>query len=241
MDERHEETKGEKAWRAGTRRSISWLLFLNESGWDDGNGAGGELRAYCRLCDDARCGEHEGNVQVGWIPTESNGTDGAGGEADRFEPIFLDCWVKTRADEGGDDEVFDDGTSVRQLWHPLYAMYRLRKRTPHEIEGRPEKREYLTDVFGPDSPTWPSGENLDPDGFAAALASQLPTHLGKKFVSTEAVHESPVDVVPLGGTLVLFDSVAIPHEVLMTTEGERLAMAGWFHEKQQDFPEWYGS
>mmetsp|Transcript_56220 Transcript_56220/g.60876 ORF Transcript_56220/g.60876 Transcript_56220/m.60876 type:complete len:91 (-) Transcript_56220:20-292(-) len=49
-----------------------------------------------------------------------------------------------------------------------------------------------------------------------------------------------VDIVPTGGTLVLFDSVTVPHEVLEVTQGTRLAIAGWFHERQQDYPEWYG-
>lgn len=41
------------------------------------------------------------------------------------------------------------------------------------------------------------------------------------------------DVPPLGGTLVLFDSVALPHEVLATVGRERFACSGWFHEDQQ--------
>jgi hypothetical protein len=45
--------------------------------------------------------------------------------------------------------------------------------------------------------------------------------------------EVAVDVRPVGGTLVLFDSVALPHEVLPTKERERWAVSGWFHEKQQ--------
>ena len=44
---------------------------------------------------------------------------------------------------------------------------------------------------------------------------------------------------PRGGTLVLFDSVSLPHEVMTTLEGERLALAGWLHEKQQAFPSWF--
>ena len=39
------------------------------------------------------------------------------------------------------------------------------------------------------------------------------------------------DVAPMGGTLVLFDSVSIPHEVLATKGTERFACSGWFHEK----------
>ena len=39
------------------------------------------------------------------------------------------------------------------------------------------------------------------------------------------------DIAPEGGTLVLFDSVSIPHEVLATRGRERFACSGWFHEK----------
>ena len=38
------------------------------------------------------------------------------------------------------------------------------------------------------------------------------------------------DFLPTQGTLVLFDSVSLPHEVQITKEGQRLALAGWFHE-----------
>ena len=42
------------------------------------------------------------------------------------------------------------------------------------------------------------------------------------------------DVAPLAGRLVMYDSVAVPHEVL-AVEGDapRFALAGWFHEGQQ--------
>ena len=38
------------------------------------------------------------------------------------------------------------------------------------------------------------------------------------------------DIVPRGGTLVLFDSVSLPHEVLATNR-LRYGLQGWFHEK----------
>ena len=38
------------------------------------------------------------------------------------------------------------------------------------------------------------------------------------------------DIVPRAGTLVLFDSVSLPHEVLATTR-KRYGLQGWFHEK----------
>ena len=42
--------------------------------------------------------------------------------------------------------------------------------------------------------------------------------------------ERPLDVAPQEGTLVLFDSVTLPHEVLATVGRERYACSGWFHE-----------
>ena len=39
------------------------------------------------------------------------------------------------------------------------------------------------------------------------------------------------DIAPEGGTLVLFDSVSMPHEVLATRGRERYACSGWFHER----------
>jgi len=45
------------------------------------------------------------------------------------------------------------------------------------------------------------------------------------------------DVAPTGGTLVMFDSVVLPHEVLATVGRERWAVSGWFHEAQQDIPQ----
>jgi SM-20-related protein len=44
--------------------------------------------------------------------------------------------------------------------------------------------------------------------------------------------ESHVDVEPLGGTLVLFQSDLIPHEVL-DTGSERIAVVGWYHYQQE--------
>jgi len=47
-------------------------------------------------------------------------------------------------------------------------------------------------------------------------------------------------VYPVRGTLVAFDSVSLPHEVMEVTAGNgrvRAAIAGWFHEETQGFPE----
>ena len=43
----------------------------------------------------------------------------------------------------------------------------------------------------------------------------------------------PVDVEPLAGTLVVFDSATIPHEVLQTNQ-PRILLAGWLQEERQE-------
>lgn len=138
---------------------------------------------------------------------------------------------------------------------------------------------------------------MSPEAFASALRAQLPCASQRAaFSGVEALphpRQRVVEVAPAGGTLVLFDSVAVIHEVrhhsprthlymprsalltnhllthlltlhslthslacactllayllgnvmhqvLPTDAGERVALAGWFHEAQQDFPEWHG-
>jgi hypothetical protein len=263
MDERHEETKGEKAWdvlETPTRRSISWLLYLNGPSWT----GGGEFLGYCRrsTCtsslSSSSCGSNDGDLQVGWL-TEKDNDDADGFAA----PVFLDSWIKTpttttsRRDDDDDDDADDSSTDHEDEleWCPMLALYR--------ISNDGKRRVYLSDPFGPTSPTWPSSssseEEMDddddywsPETFANALASQLHTKYDRQlFTSVESISGvvvTPIKVVPLGGTLVLFDSVAIPHEVLATTtttnggdDDDRLALAGWFHEPTQAFPDWYGT
>ena len=45
------------------------------------------------------------------------------------------------------------------------------------------------------------------------------------------------DIVPTRGSLVIFDSVLLPHQVQVIHKGNRIALAGWFHEQTQSFPE----
>ena len=277
QDERHEETKGSKGWINDTRRSISWLIYLNEDGWgksttsttQKSSGQGGELRAYVRKCcsnQGVQCGSHDGNIQVGWLrqdeasPSTTSLSSSPSAEQNRieYEPVFLNSWVKIRADIPGNDQDNDDENNSEDAleWQALSALYRIRtdddkssRQTNHRKqsichETEHPMRDYLSPPFGPNSPSWPSNPNLEPTDFASALKLQLsdPDHQ-KRFVGVEDITKSCeiVDVVPTGGTLILFDSVAVPHQVLEVAEGTRLAIAGWFHEAQQDFPEWYGT
>ena len=47
-------------------RSLGWLLYLSDDGWDEpgGSGSGGQLRAYPRRDVHGCVGSHEGNLQV---------------------------------------------------------------------------------------------------------------------------------------------------------------------------------
>ena len=47
----------------------------------------------------------------------------------------------------------------------------------------------------------------------------------------------PIDITPTRGSLVMFDSVSVPHEVLNVEKNTRAALAGWFHEETQQFPD----
>jgi hypothetical protein len=44
------------------------------------------------------------------------------------------------------------------------------------------------------------------------------------------------DIAPLRGSIVIFDSVQLPHEVLEMKSGIRRALAGWWHERTQQLP-----
>ena len=292
QDERHEDTKGEKGWMHDTRRSISWLIYLNndwnafvdENGIEaceesQNGGAGGQFRAYCRKCSsNTQCGSHDGNLQVGWLRSQrsrhlelsENAQDDSSLESieDYFEPIFLDSWVKMPSTLSGDmdnDSYEVDAGYGKLKWRPMSALYRIKNPiNNHDESGfnrdlmmsvsnrkqlttvvKYPNREYLSEPFGADSPKWPKEIDLEPSEFIEALASQLSDQsIRQRFYGVEDIKGPDVDIVdvePTAGTLVLFDSVVVPHEVLEVTRGERLAVAGWFHEIQQPFPDWYGT
>ena len=219
MDERHEELKGARGWSKPYRRSISWLAYLCEPGWDEesGPGGGGALRAFVRDGQPARgvtCSAHDGNLQVGWSAAE------------RCEaaPVYLDAWLPVEVPG------YAKLTAAQKRQTPrftsLASLYRV---------GSGGRREYISDAV---------------EGGGAHTIDELVTSMGaderRRFapvnVPIEATRPPPgsyeMTVPPLGGTLLLFDSVSVSHEVLATTAGERWAMAGWFHQPTQEVPTW---
>lgn len=214
-DEHHEELKGVAGWRKPTRRSLSWLVYLNEPDWDPAID-GGCLRTYPRA---ARCsgrvGSREGDLQIGWLkPVPSDPVE---------RPVFLDG---RRQGESGNCALYMD------------------------TAGAGDGRQYLTSNFRADpylflSTDWAVQHLLITNGalgdrfrYVEPPRSRLTDFFEQQRRASPHNHpgELVLDVAPTGGTLVLFDSVALPHEVLATLERERWAISGWFHEAQQEAP-----
>lgn len=215
LDEHHEETKGTKGWRYPTRRSVTWLVYLND-GWTADEG--GALRCFPRsdreLSRNAQVGAHQGNLQVGWLKGK--------------DPVFLDCFRPS----GG---------------AALYCLTAAKGK-----EGTKEDEIQILSSSDFDVPRQP----ID---FTKFMASQYQgsfqqistSRLDPRFVSADvatnsapaslAVEESStMDVVPSAGTLVLFDSVSLPHQVQpVTGRRQRIAATGWYHEESQFVMETY--
>ena len=209
-----------------TRRSIAWLLYLSDDDWDEpgGSGRGGCLRAYPRRDGVGKVGSHEGNRQVGWLER------GKGSEA-----VFLDSWVVPGWMEGRTladlrRELTEAHSDEGELWTALYSRaqpaYRL------YCVGADGSREWLSAAHE----TPPRDSSFDYSAPVPTLRQMLPEALRDRFSSTICAahpkHEQ-VHVAPRGGTLVVFDTAAVPHEVTEVVDGERLALFGFFAEERR--------
>jgi len=207
LDEHHEETKGVDGWLSPTRRSVTWLVYLNDA-WRKEEG--GVLRCFPRGEDclsSAPVGAHEGNLQVGWI--------------NRSDPVFLDCFRPSLQ----------------------AALYRVQKGEANN--GSTEDRQYLSAVDF-DVPGQPIefSRFLAPE-FQGTFEQISTSRLDPRFAGTAATgattavassndEKTVLDIVPAAGTLVLFDSVTLPHLVReVTGTRQRIAVTGWFHEESQ--------
>lgn len=236
MDERHEETKGARGWLLPSRRSISWLIYLSDKNWDlEANG--GALRAFPQKGfsskgENLRSGCHDGNLQVGWLSSTSSPD---------VIPVFLDSWFKYTNQQTGEVE-------------PHCVLYIPKTSNPLQ-EKKPNDRIILTQPFLSDAIIGQTVADFVND--RAILEKQnkmqggffLREEYAKGFYliedrqlwSLDKDNHPPnsyvQDVSPELGTLVLFDSVSVPHEVTLVKNGNRAALAGWFHEETQPFPE----
>ena len=239
VDEHHEEVKGRAGWSRPTRRSLSWLVYLNEDDWDV-EVDGGELCTHERRAISATTsggggivggpvGSRDGDLQIGWLAAPSDSSNNINNNDSRERPVFLDGrrgGISGRCSLYVDNKSDDDNGVTRR------------------------KKLYLTKEFDSDPYLF-----LTSDFFIRNLL--ITDHnLGQRFRYIEPPHgklkeyllgniviggdnnpdERVRKIAPLGGTLVVFDSVTLPHEVLPSRTRERWAASGWFHERQQPEP-----
>ena len=200
MDERHEEIKGRKGWLSRSRRSISWLLYLSDKGWTaDVNG--GALRSYPQSSNVANSiGCDEGNLQIGWVKMNRIS------DLSLVFPVFLDINRRNYIDTLLNRDVMKSSS--------LYI----------KDNNNNLNRKYITKSFDIiDSNTGSARTNFenflyDKDNKFYRI-EEIDKWTNNQIPSGSAYE----DFLPTQGTLVLFDSVSLPHEVLQTKEGQRLA------------------
>ena len=221
-DEHHEELKGVNGWSKSTRRSLSWLVYLNDPDWN-AETDGGSLRTYQRKAkSSAAVGARQGDLQIGWLtPTRS----------DPFErPVFLDG--RREGTSGNcalyvDDFRRDDTNSRERLYLTKnfmadpYLFLSTDWVVQHVLIHNPELGNRFHYLEPPKSLLTEYWDKYNAE---------------QRGIITRNDGEYVLDVAPTGGTLVMFDSVALPHEVMATFERERWATSGWFHEAQQEIP-----
>ena len=203
-DEHHEELKGVRGWSTPTRRSISWLVYLNEADWDVERD-GGTLRTYERRTTSSYpVGTRSGDLQIGWLARTKDDPNEL--------PVFLDG---RRGGISGRCSLFVDKKDGGRLY------------LTKEFDANPYL--FLTSDFFVQKML--IGSDL---GHRFHYLEQPKSAVTKYFKEDpgEKIH----DVPPTGGSLVMFDSVCLPHEVMATLERERWAASGWFHERQQPAP-----
>ena len=199
---------------------------------------GGMLRTFPQN-NTAHCGTHNGNLQIGWLLAIEN-KDSDNDDPTRTlitHPVFLDCWHEFQNPYNGELEhqnilyivhkpsnsnISDSNTNqIEHITVPWMSdaiggnmMTFLQQRALLESDPRhSEERLFIKQNDASqfrlleDRESWEKG--LKPDG---------------------AMIE---DILPKRGRLVVFDSVALPHEVTPVIKGFRSALAGWFHEETQ--------
>lgn len=230
MDERHEELKGPRGWMLSSRRSISWLIYLS-----DVDLIGGQLRTFPQEnYKNAKpgmieTGSHNGNLQIGWIDLPGNTNSEL-----MTLPVYLDSW-------------FFDAT--KQQSEPLDPRCILYTTLPNHINS--VDLMYITKSWSNDSIQSATSDFLIAQAQKDRSSTNTETMLfidstyanGFRLLEDREswTHGTPPgsiisDITPKRGSLVMFDSVSVPHEVLKVEKGTRAALAGWFHEETQQFP-----
>ena len=176
-----------------TRRSVTFIVYLDDEWTEDD---GGELRLHERANPSvARVGSREQDLQLGWL--KATDTEGE-------QPVFLDPLRPGPENENCMLYTFDGNGVKRDLSSKPFANIALHLGGGDGIARKimvedkaDAKRFHLIDA---------------PKSLVATLATPPSKPAG------EDGGEMIRDVAPRAGTLVLFDSVSVPHEVIATNK-----------------------
>lgn len=214
LDERHEELKGSKGWLLPSRRSLSWLIYLSDDHWTLSDN-GGALRSFPQqsIAETGTSSSHNGNLQVGWLQSNTS------------RAVYMDSWIASK----------DRGI-------PQCVLYTLQK----------DKVVYLTNPWTAESLNGkPICDFIKDSAFFDRQCEEPKVFLGQDYAKEfawiedrEAWNQGELpkgsfidDVCPERASLVVFDSLLLPRQVEPVKKGNRIALAGWFHEVTQKFPD----
>ena len=176
-----------------TRRSVTFIVYLDDK-WKEDDG--GELRLHERANPSiARVGSRGQDLQVGWL--KATATQGE-------QPVFLDPLRPGQENENCMLYTFDENGTKRDLSSKPFANIALYLGGGDTIarklvveEKADAQRFHLIDA---------------PKSLVATLSNPPSKPAG------EDGGEMIRDIAPKAGTLVLFDSVSVPHEVIATNK-----------------------
>ena len=176
-----------------TRRSVTFIVYLDDEWTEDD---GGELRLHERANPSvARVGSREQDLQLGWL--KATDTEGE-------QPVFLDPLRPGPENENCMLYTFDGNGVKRDLSSKPFANIAL-----HLGGGDGIARKIMVE----DKADAQRFHLIDaPKSLVATLATPPSKPAG------EDGGEMIRDVAPRAGTLVLFDSVSVPHEVIATNK-----------------------
>jgi len=194
-----------------SRRSVTWMVYLNNKDWDAVED-GGQLRLHERSHSAVTpVGSRGPDLQVGWLKATS--TD------EKEEPVFLDPFRPGPENENCVLYTADvSGNNRRDLSEKPFANIAL-----YLGGGDGMARKLMVD-----NPADAARLHLI-DAPKSLVSSIMTGRASGKDYKGEDGGEQIQDVSPQAGTLVMFDSVSLPHEVLITNK-ERFGIQGWFHE-----------
>ena len=263
MDERHEEMKSSNGWLLPSRRSLSWLIYLSTPKEWSIETNGGALRTFPQTKQQQQQVEkssrttatvgtestHDGNLQVGWLNDD---------QKDELYAVYMDAFYEPPLPPAASQSSSEQTTFPE----PHCILYVVKDEDDGEKRqtkinttsiSDDNRREYLTRPWLTESlqgmavPDFLKACSENDKGQkeddlllfkSQRIARQFSLIEDRRRWSDGYIPEGShvEDIAPIRGSLVIFDSVQLPHEVLEMKSGTRRALAGWWHEQTQEIP-----